>query len=214
MNCNLNLGDWLVVTGAGGGLGHLAGNRTRPTPSPLPPTGPAESVLTTLTVQYGKARGARVIAIDSGSAKRDYCLSLGAAHFLDFKTTPSPAAAVRELTGGGGAHAAVCTAASAGAYAVSAELLRLGGTLACVGIPSGGAGLDLPISAIVIKALRIVGSLVGSLKDTLEAVELTRRGVVVPNVQVRPFRDLPKVYEELEGGEIAGRVVLKVATDE
>lgn len=25
MNCDLKLGDWMVVIGAGGGLGHLAG---------------------------------------------------------------------------------------------------------------------------------------------------------------------------------------------
>lgn len=122
-------------------------------------------------------------------------------------------AAVQDITGGG-AHGVVCTAGNPKAYAMAAELVRLNGTLACVGIPPGGPSLELPISTIVIKGLRIVGSLVGSLKETLEAVELTRLGVVVPNVQVRPFRDLPKVYEELERDAVAGRVVLKVADDE
>lgn len=164
-------------------------------------------------MQYGKARGARVIAIDTGDKKRDYCLSLGATHFLDFKTTKSVPAAIHEITNGG-AHGVVCTAGNPKAYAMAAELLRLNGTLACVGIPPGGPVLDVPISTIVIKGLRIVGSLVGSLKETLEAVELTRMGVVTPNVEVRPFKDLPKVYEELEKDAVAGRVVLKVADNE
>ena len=34
-----------------------------------------------------------------------------------------------------------------------------------------------------------------------------------PQVFVRPFKDLPKVYEELEKGDIAGRVVLKIGDD-
>lgn len=154
-----------------------------------------------------------MIAIDSGDKKKDYCLSLGATHFLDFKTTKSMAAAIQDITDGG-AHGVICTAGNPKAYAMAAELLRLNGTLACVGIPPGGPFLEVPISTIVIKGLRIVGSLVGSLKETLEAVELTRLGIVTPNVEVRPFRDLPKVYEDLEKDAIAGRVVLKVADDE
>ena len=173
----------------------------------------AEYQLTASAVQYGKARGARVIAVDSGDAKQEYCLSLGATHFLDFKKETDLAAKVASLTKGG-AHAVVCTAGNPKAYALGASLLRLNGTLACVGIPPGAPVLELPISAIVIKGLKIVGSLVGSLKETLEAVELTRCGMVTPNVQVRPFRDLPRVYEELERDAIAGRVVLEIAEDE
>lgn len=154
-----------------------------------------------------------MIAIDTGNKKRDYCLSLGAAYFIDFKTTESMPAAIQEITNGG-AHGVVCTAGNPKAYAMAAELVRLNGTLACVGIPPGGPFLEVPISTIVIKGLRIVGSLVGSLKETFEAVELTRLGIVTPNVEMRPFKDLPQVYEELERDAVAGRVVLKVANDE
>lgn len=154
-----------------------------------------------------------MIAIDSGEAKREYCLSLGATHFIDFKKVSSVPDTVRELTDGG-AHGVVCTAGSPHAYATAADLLRINGTLACVGIPPGCPTLLTPISAIVIKGLHIVGSLVGSLKETLDAVELTRSGMVKPNVQIRPFRDLPHVYEELERDAIPGRVVLKIAEDE
>ena len=31
LNTKLKVGDWLVVVGAGGGLGHLAGKEPRPT---------------------------------------------------------------------------------------------------------------------------------------------------------------------------------------
>jgi propanol-preferring alcohol dehydrogenase len=30
-------------------------------------------------------------------------------------------------------------------------------------------------------------------------------------VKVRPFRDLPQVYEEMEKGDISGRIVLQIA---
>jgi len=48
----------------------------------------------------------------------------------------------------------------------------------------------------------------------MEAVELVRRGVVKPKIELRPFRELAEVYEELERGDVAGRIVLKVAADE
>ncbi|PYH45017.1 zinc-dependent alcohol dehydrogenase [Aspergillus saccharolyticus JOP 1030-1] len=183
LNTNIRPGNWLVVVGAGGGLGHLA-------------------------VQYAKAQGALVIGVDAGD-KRDFVLSLGAVEFIDF-TTMDPVQGVHELTGLG-AHAAVVTAGSAKAFANACEMLRVGGILSCVGIPPGRPTLQTPIATIVIKGLRIIGNLVGSLKECMEAVELVRRGVVKPEIKVRPFKDLPQVYEEMEKGDIAGRIVLQIS---
>lgn len=105
----------------------------------------------------------------------------------------------------------IVTAGNATAFSHACEMLRVGGTLCCVGIPPGRPHLETPISMIVIKGLKITGNLVGSLSECMEAVELVRRGVVKPNVVVRPFRELSKVYEEMEKGDISGRIVLKVA---
>lgn len=92
-------------------------------------------------------------------------------------------------------------------------MLRIGGTLCCIGIPPGGGRIETPVSEIVIKGLNIRGNLVGNLKECLEAVELVRTGKVRPKVFAREFKELPEVYEELERGDIAGRVVLKIAED-
>jgi D-arabinose 1-dehydrogenase-like Zn-dependent alcohol dehydrogenase len=47
----------------------------------------------------------------------------------------------------------------------------------------------------------------------MEAVELVRKVKVKPKVVVREFEELLKVYEELERGGIAGRVVLRFGND-
>ncbi|KAL2870804.1 chaperonin 10-like protein [Aspergillus lucknowensis] len=96
LGANIRAGDWLVVVGAGGGLGHLA-------------------------VQYAKAFGAQVIGVD-GLDKRDFVLGLGASEFVDFVNT-DPIQRVHEITGLG-AHAAVVTAGSAKAFAHACEMLR------------------------------------------------------------------------------------------
>jgi D-arabinose 1-dehydrogenase-like Zn-dependent alcohol dehydrogenase len=64
-----------------------------------------------------------------------------------------------------------------------------------VGIPPGKTLLQTPVAGIVIKGLHIVGSLVGSLKEGMEAMEYARKGIVKPQIQIRKFRELPQVYE-------------------
>jgi propanol-preferring alcohol dehydrogenase len=122
-------GDWVVLPGAGGGLGHLA-------------------------VQYARARGLRVIAIDSGEEKRELCEKLGAEVWLDFAKTKDIVSAIRDATDGLGAHAAVVTAATGAAYQQAIDYLRPGGTLMAVGLP-GEAKLEASIFFTVFK----VGSL-------------------------------------------------------
>lgn len=162
-------------------------------------------------VQYALARGARVIGIDTGGQKQKLITSFGA-HFLDFRKVSDVVAEVQSLTSGG-AHTVVVSAGSSAAFAQAASMLRIGGSMCCIGIPPGGGKIDTTVAEIVIKGLKIQGNLVGSLKECLDAVELVRMGRVKPMVFVRPFKDLERVYEELERGDIPGRVVLKVGED-
>lgn len=137
LNTEVKVGEWLVVVGAGGGLGQFA-------------------------VQYGLTRGAMVPGIDAGAAKRAFVTSLGA-EFLDFATAGDLVGEVQKTTSGG-AHAVVVTAGSPRAYAAAADMLRIGGTLSACGIPPGGGRMETTMAAIVIKGLKIKGNLVGSLK--------------------------------------------------
>jgi propanol-preferring alcohol dehydrogenase len=185
-NAEVKVGDWMAVVGAGGGLGQYA-------------------------VQIGLARGARVVGVDSGQQKRELVTSWGAT-FVDFREVKDVVEEVKRLSGGG-VDAVVVAAGHSSAFAQAASMLKIGGTMCCIGIPPGGGKIETPVSEIVIRGLKIKGNLVGNLKECLEAVELVRNGLVKPKVYVRPFKDLGAVYEELEKGDIAGRVVLKVGED-
>jgi alcohol dehydrogenase, propanol-preferring len=167
--------------------------------------------LTELTVQYGLALGAQVVGIDAGESKKAFVEALGA-KFVDFSQSSDLVADLVSITNGG-AHAVVVTSGHPAAFTHAADLLRIGGALSCVGIPPGDLALKTPIATIVIKGLRISGNLVGSMRETLEAVEMVRAGKVKPHVQVRKFRELPAIYEMLEKGDIPGRIVLSVDVD-
>lgn len=72
---NTKPGDYVVIAGAGGGLGHLA-------------------------VQYAVAMNLRVIAIDTGKEKEELVKGYGADIFLDFKESGDMVARVKEAAGG------------------------------------------------------------------------------------------------------------------
>lgn len=110
---NTRPGDYVVISGAGGGLGHLA-------------------------VQYATAMGLRVVGIDTGDDKRKLLSSYGAEEFIDFKEHSGKGKLIDEVKrvcGGEGPHAAVITSAGAAAYNEALEYLRPHGTLVAVGLP-------------------------------------------------------------------------------
>jgi propanol-preferring alcohol dehydrogenase len=146
-------GQWIVLPGAGGGLGHFA-------------------------VQYAKAMGMRVIAIDGGDEKRDLCKRLGAEAYIDFTTSKDIAAEVMALTTYG-AHGVIVTAATRQGYESAPGFLRPGGTLVAVGLPKDPTVIaGAPPLTLALKKLQIVGSVVGTLKDVEEALDFTARGLV------------------------------------
>jgi propanol-preferring alcohol dehydrogenase len=137
-------GQWLVVTGAGGGLGHLG-------------------------LQYAKAMGMRVIAIDGGDEKAKLCKDLGAEEYLDFTSVKDMAAEVTRITKYG-AHAVIVFAASKESYAAAPNFLRPGGTVVAVGLPADPSVVaGAPPIQLALKRLNIVGSVTGTLKDVEEA---------------------------------------------
>lgn len=180
-----NHGDWIVLPGAGGGLGHLA-------------------------IQYARARGLRVIAIDSGAEKKELCLRLGAEVWIDFKETQDIVAAVKAATGGAGAHSAVVTTASPSGYTQAVDYLRSGGTLMAVGLP-GEAKLEASIFFTVFKSISILGSYVGNRQDAYEAVDIASRGQVKVHFSTKALSELPNVYEGLKAGTVAGRIVFDLS---
>ncbi|KAF2036077.1 GroES-like protein [Setomelanomma holmii] len=185
---NAESGNWVVISGAGGGLGHLA-------------------------VQFSaKGIGHRVIGIDH-SSKKDLVLESGAEHFIPVDGTSDMAEAVKALTNGLGAHAVVVCTANNAAYASSLDLLRFGGRVVCVGIPEGDA---VPMKSaspgmIVGKALQAVGSAVGNRKEAIETMNFAARGIVKTHYRVEKMDKLTSVFEEMHKGELKGRVVLDLS---
>ncbi|KAH9958360.1 GroES-like protein [Lactifluus volemus] len=160
-----NPGDWIVIPGAGGGLGHLA-------------------------VQYAvHAFGLRVIAIDTGAEKRRLCLELGSEKWIDFRETKDLVKDIKEAAGGDGPHATLVSAASSSAYEQAVDYLRPGGSLLLVGLP-GKAQIGASIFWTVVKGINMVGSYVGNRQDAREALDIASMGKIRCHFVQKPLSAL------------------------
>ncbi|KAE8160318.1 chaperonin 10-like protein [Aspergillus tamarii] len=184
-------GDWIVLPGAGGGLGHMF-------------VAPAE-----MGVQIAVKKGLKVIAIDSGEKKKELCLALGATAFFDYKIDDIEKE-VKKLTGGLGAHAVICTANSEPAYMQSMRLLRSLGVLVCVGIPSVPFRLPATPFDMIVKGLTIVGNSAGTAKEMGELMEMAVAGEVRAHIECFELDQINDVVMRLGRSEIDGRAVVKI----
>lgn len=132
--------------------------------------------------------GLKVVAIDTGDEKRQQCLSLGAAHFLDFKTSSNLVDDVFKITKSG-AHAVLVAAGGSAAYAAACNYLRPTGTLVVIGLPPG-ANINVPVIMVVGFGLNIKGIMVGNRRYSLEAIELVAAGKVKVNYATRGLSEL------------------------
>jgi propanol-preferring alcohol dehydrogenase len=179
---NTKPGDWIAVIGIGG-LGHIA-------------------------VQYAKAMGMQVAAVDIDPKKLALAKKLGA-DFLVNAREQDPAAAIQEKLGG--VQGAVVTAVATQAFEQAIGMLSPAGTVAYIGLPGGKADqIRASISGIVNWELSVRGSNVGTRLDLDEAVAFALRGQVAAKIETAPLSSAMAVLNRMRRGKIVGRVVLTI----
>jgi propanol-preferring alcohol dehydrogenase len=174
-------GEWIAVSGAGG-LGHLA-------------------------IQYAKAMGLLVCAIDIDDGKLAHAMRLGADFVINAKTG-DPAAAVKKATGGG-AQGVLITAPSLIAFQQGVGMTRKLGTCVLVGLPPGE--FPIPLFEVVANCITIRGSFVGTRQDMAEALAFAVGGKVKADIELQPLSSISQNFDRLEHGDVPSRVVLDFA---
>jgi propanol-preferring alcohol dehydrogenase len=174
-------GQWVVISGAGG-LGHVA-------------------------IQYAKAMGLHVAALDIAESRLSLARELGADLTVD-ASDPDAVQQVLRATGGG-AHGVLVTAPSVPAFRQAISMARRRGTISLVGLPPGE--FPTPIFEVVLKRLTIRGSIVGTRADLAEALAFAADGKVRTRTTVEPLEKINEVLARLDAGKVDGRVVLSLA---
>jgi propanol-preferring alcohol dehydrogenase len=176
-------GDWVVISGVGG-LGHMA-------------------------VQYAKAMGLNVAAVDIDNAKLDLARQLGATVTVNARTSQDPAAEIKKQTSGG-AQGVLVTAVSPIAFRQALGMVSRGGTVALNGLPPG----DFPLSIfdMVLNGVTVRGSIVGTRLDLQESLDFAADGKVKATISTARLDDVNDVFARMHKGQIEGRVVLDMAS--
>ena len=173
-------GDWVAISGIGG-LGHFA-------------------------VQYAKAMGFHVIAVDIDDAKLTLATQVGADRVIHAGRQDPVAEVQRALRG---AHGVLVTAVSRDAFGQALGMLHKRGTMSLVGLPPGD--FALPIFDVVLNAKTVRGSIVGTRKDLQESLEFAAEGKVHTVYSEDRLDNINAVLGRMRKGAIDGRIVMRIA---
>jgi propanol-preferring alcohol dehydrogenase len=172
-------GDWVVISGIGG-LGHMA-------------------------VQYAKAMGMNVAAVDIDDEKAGGWPANWARLTVNAATDPNPAAYLKRETDGG-AQGVLVTAVGRKAFEQAIGMVARGGTVALNGLPPGDFPLD--IFGMVLNGITVRGSIVGTRLDLQESLDFAGQGKVKATVQSAKLEDINDIFAKMHKGQIEGRMVL------
>ena len=171
-------GEWVAISGIGG-LGHVA-------------------------VQYAKAMGLHVVALDVTEEKLALARTLGADVAVN-AASPDAIEQVVKATSGG-AHGVLVTAVSPPALSQALHMARRRGTVSLVGLPPGD--FATPIFEVVLKRITIRGSIVGTRKDLAEAIAFAAEGKVRSHIHQARLEDINGIFSSLKEGKVDGRMVI------
>jgi len=185
----LKAGDWVLIHGAGGGIG-------------LPAT------------QIAKFYGAQVIATASTEEKRAVCLEEGADHAIDYQAGFRDK--VMELTGGRGVDV-VYDPVNGPTFDESLRCLAWGGRILILGF-LGGAPALARTNYLLIKGIEAIGVRIGGLSEAhpeiaaaniKTLVELAGQGKLKPRIWRRfPLEAAADAIQALIDRKVIGKAVL------
>ena len=174
-------GEWVAISGIGG-LGNVA-------------------------IQYAKAMGLNVVAIDIAPDKLELARRSGADVAVDARSADAVADVIEATKGG--ANGILVTAVSPPAFAQALQMVRRKGTVSLVGLPPGE--FATPIFDVVLKRITVRGSIVGTRRDLDEAIAFATSGKVHSQITKARLDDINDIFDRLAHGKIEGRMVLDFA---
>ena len=177
---------------------------------------PGQTVLTQGTggvslfaLQFARMCGARVIATSSSDAKIARLKQLGADVTLNYKTTPDWGKKARELTGRG--VDLVVEVGGVGTLNESIRALRIGGTIAFIGVLAGPPPANLNLPLMVMQQMRLQGVTVGSVEDLQALADATTQTRIKPVIdRVFPFDQVKDAFAHMASGAHFGKVAIAI----
>lgn len=147
---------------------------------------------------------AEITVVDRSSQALELASGLGAHHTV--LAEGGQVDAVREITGGSGAHVVLDFVGENGTEADGVAMTRDAGSYFVIGY---GGKVDIPTIDIISREINVIGNLVGSYNDLDELMTLTAQGKVALRTRTYPLNDALSALDDLDNGRIpGGRAIL------
>jgi NADPH:quinone reductase-like Zn-dependent oxidoreductase len=182
VRANLKPGDTVLVQGTGG--------------------------VSVFALQFARLMGMRVLGTSSSNEKLDRARALGLHVGFNYRESPEWDLWAVQQTGGEGVDLVV-EVGGVGTLPRSLSAVRMGGTIAQIGVLASAAG-PLPLPMILHKQVRLQGIYVGSRSDfeTMNrCIALTK---LIPVVESLSWMQVRDVLRRMESGSHFGKLVVEV----
>ena len=158
-------------------------------------------------LQFARMHGARVIITSSSDEKLERAREMGAWQTINYTRHPDWETVVMEMTNGRGVDHVV-EVGGAGTVTRSVEAVRIGGTVAMIGVLTDGA---LNPTAVMRKSVRLQGLYVGS----RQMFERMNAAIVAdelhPVIDARfDFEDARAAFHHMESAKHFGKIVVSI----
>jgi NADPH:quinone reductase-like Zn-dependent oxidoreductase len=159
-------------------------------------------------LQFARLKGARVLGISSSDEKLERAGAMGLDAGLNYRQNPDWDRWAQDQTGGEGVDLVV-EVGGLGTLTRSLKAIRVGGTIAQIGVLASGTDA-IPLGLILHKWARIHGIYVGSRKDFVEMNRAISLAELRPVGEEFDWSQTREVLERMEEGSHFGKMVLTV----
>lgn len=159
-------------------------------------------------LQFARLMGMRVLGVSSSDEKLERAQTLGLHAGLNYRQTPEWERWVLDQTGGEGVDLVV-EVGGVGTLPRSLRAVRMGGTIAQIGVLSGPSE-HLPLPVILHKQVHIRGIYVGSRRDFEDMNACIELAELRPVFESQPWTKTREVLHRMEAGGHFGKLVVTV----
>ncbi|KUJ22351.1 GroES-like protein [Mollisia scopiformis] len=184
VRAGLKSGESIAIVGGGGGLGHLG-------------------------VQFAKALGLRVIAIDARDEGLALAKECGADTTVDArKGKEKVVEEVKKVTNGKLADATLNVSDHESAAATGAAVTKMHGILLQIAQPTN---VSVPFEEFVFRDIRVHGSLICSRGECQKMLEVvSKNNIKVKTNAFKGIKEVPKAVELAHSGKMQGKPVILI----
>jgi uncharacterized zinc-type alcohol dehydrogenase-like protein len=157
-----------------------------------------------MAIKFAVAFGAEVTVLSTSPGKKEDALKLGAHNFVVTTDEEQVKAATNQF------NFILDTLSANHDYTKYVGMLKVDGTLICVGLPA--EPINMHVFNIVFTRKCVAGSLIGGLPETQEMLDFCAEHNITSDVEVIPIQQIQQAYQRMLKSDVKYRFVIDMAS--